>query len=59
MRLAVLGAVYLLAGMAPAFAQGERNLAGKTVRMVIGSATSVAVQKSATLLRRVRIAEFG
>ena len=33
-----LGVVCFLAGMVPALGQGEPNLAGKSVRMVIGSA---------------------
>ena len=38
MRTAILSAACLIAAMAPAAGQGEPNLAGKTVRMMIGSA---------------------
>jgi tripartite-type tricarboxylate transporter receptor subunit TctC len=38
MRAAALGVACLVAGMAPALGEGEPNLAGKPVRLVIGSA---------------------
>jgi tripartite-type tricarboxylate transporter receptor subunit TctC len=38
MRTAIMSAACLIAALAPAAGQGEPNLAGKTVRMMIGSA---------------------
>jgi tripartite-type tricarboxylate transporter receptor subunit TctC len=38
MRAAILGVASVIAAMTPAIGQSEPNLAGKTVRMVIGSA---------------------